>query len=239
MRRAVHGRVSSEASPEGRIDARALLECTRGFPEGRILSHDAPEGAYLRGAYMGDAEFSDCFPAKPLAYYKRQHRWIRGDWQNIPFIFARGLSDIDRWRLIDSLRRSLIAPATLAAITAGFFLPGSGLRVAAWAALLALLARLFLSLAEGGMSRRGSGRIRRYTRIPSGVGGAIVQTFIRLWLLPYEAWISLTAIAAALWRMLVSHRRLLQWQTAAQAEGRGLSGAARAGDVLPVLWGLR
>ena len=87
---------------KGVIDARALLTCTRGFPEGRILSHDAPEGAYLRGAYMGDAEFSDRFPSRPLAYYKRLHRWIRGDWQNIPFIFARGLSDIDRWRLIDS-----------------------------------------------------------------------------------------------------------------------------------------
>ena len=223
---------------KGVIDARALLECTRSFPEGRILSHDAPEGAYLRGAYMGDAEFSDCFPAKPLAYYKRQHRWIRGDWQNIPFIFVRGLSDIDRWRLIDSLRRSLIAPATLAAITAGFFLPGSGLRVAAWAALLALLARLFLSLAEGSMSRRGSGRIRRYTRILSGVGGAIVQTFIRLWLLPYEAWISLTAIAAALWRMLVSKRRLLQWQTAAQAEGGGSLARHVRAMYFPVLLGL-
>ena len=223
---------------KGIIDAAALLKCTGGFPTGRILSHDAPEGACLRGAYMGDAEFSDRFPARPLAYYKRQHRWIRGDWQNLPFIFRRGLSDIDRWRLIDNLRRSLIAPATLAAITAGLLVPGSGLRVAAWAALLALLARLFLSLAEGGMQRRGRVRLRRYTRILTGVGGAIVQTFIRLWLLPYEAWISLTAIVTALWRMAVSHRKLLQWQTAAQADsGAGLWAHIQA-MYFPMLLGL-
>lgn len=204
---------------KGIIDAAALLKCTGDFPEGRILSHDAPEGAVLRGGYMGDVEFSDAFPAKPLAYYKRLNRWIRGDWQNLPFIFRRGLSDIERWRLVDSLRRSLIAPATLAAIAIGFFAPRGVLGVAAWAALLALLSRLFLSLAEGSMRRRSAPRLRRYTRILSGVGGAIVQTFIRLWLLPYEAWVSACAIATALWRMAVSHKRLLQWQTSAQVGG--------------------
>lgn len=204
---------------KGIIDAAALLKCTGGFPEGRILSHDAPEGAVLRGGYMGDAEFSDAFPAKPLAYYKRLHRWIRGDWQNLPFIFHPGLSDIERWRLVDSLRRSLIAPATLTAIAIGFFAPHGTLRVAAWAALSALLSRLFLSLAEGSMRRRSAPRLRRYTRILSGVGGAIVQTFIRLWLLPYEAWVSASAIVTALWRMAVSHKKLLQWQTSAQASG--------------------
>ena len=222
---------------KGVIDARALLTCTRGFPEGRILSHDAPEGAYLRGAYMGDAEFSDRFPSRPLAYYKRLHRWIRGDWQNSPFIFARGLGDIERWRLIDSLRRSLIAPATLAAICAGFFVPGTPITVAAWAALLALAARLMFSLAETTLSRRRGERPRRYTRILTGAGGAIVQTFIRLWLLPYEAWVSLTAAATALWRMAVTHRRLLQWQTAAEVRGdAGLLGHIRA-MYFPVLLG--
>lgn len=212
-------------SGKGLIDARALLQCTRAFPAGRVLSHDAPEGAYLRGGFMGDAEFSDRFPARPLAYYKRAHRWIRGDWQNIPFIPAPGLRDIDRWRLIDSLRRSLIAPATLLAILAGFFMPGAGLRVAAWAALMALMARLIIALAEGGLSARPHRRARRFARALSGAGGAIVQGMIRLWLLPYEAWISITAIFTALWRLCVTKKRLLEWQTAAADPG-GISLAA-------------
>lgn len=221
---------------KGVIDAAALLKCTSHFPQGRVLSHDAPEGAYLRGAYMGDAEFSDRFPSKPLSYYKRQHRWIRGDWQNFPFIFAPGLRYIDRWRLFDSLRRSLIAPATLAAILTGFY--ADTVNAAAWAALLALLSRLFISLAESALQNRGKPHLRRHTRILSGVGGAIVQTFIRLWLLPFEAWVSLTAIVTALWRMLVSHKKLLQWQTAAQSEsGAGLAEHVRA-MAAPMLLGL-
>ena len=203
---------------KGILDLRALLQCTaRRIPSGRILSHDAVEGALLRGGFVGEVECSDRFPAKALAYYKRLHRWVRGDWQNLPFAFSRSLPESARRRLRESLLRSLLPPATLLAILAGFFLPGSPLTLAAWAALFALLDRLLLAfLAE---SRR---RERRFSRLLTGTGGAIVQTFLRLWLLPYEAWICLSALLTALWRMLVSHRKLLQWQTAAQAEqGQG------------------
>lgn len=205
---------------KGVIDAAALLECTGSrFPSGRILSHDALEGAYLHGAYMGDVEFSDNFPTKPLAYYKRLHRWIRGDWQNAPWIFKRELRAMDRFRLFDSLRRSLFAPMTFLAILSGFMLPGSWLALSAGAALLALLSNLLLSFAQVGLSRREKVRLKRHTRLLTGIGGSIVQTFIRLWLLPYEAWVCFTAIVTALWRMLISRKRLLQWQTAAQSEG--------------------
>ena len=206
---------------KGILDLNVLLRCSaRHIPSGRVLSHDAVEGALLRGGFVGEAECADRFPAKPLAYYKRLHRWVRGDWQNLPFAFSRALPEAARRRLRESLLRSLLPPATLLAILAGFFLPGSPLVIAAWAALLALLDRLLLAfLAE---SRRRVGRQRRFSRLLTGIGGAIVQTFLRLWLLPYEAWICLSALVTALWRMKVSHRKLLQWQTAAQAEhGRG------------------
>lgn len=212
---------------KGILDARALLRCTgERVKPGRTLSHDAVEGALLRGGFMGDAAFADLFPARPLSYYKRLHRWVRGDWQNLPFLFCRDLPEIERWRLFDSLRRSLLPPMTLLAILAGFLLPGKPLAVSAWAALLALLDRLMLAMIEGSLRRREGQRLRRFSRVLSGVGGAIVQTFLRLWLLPYEAWICLAAALTALWRMGVSHRKLLQWQTAAQAEqGKGGLGA--------------
>ncbi len=218
---------------KGILDAKVLLQCSEAhFPAGCILSHDALEGAYLHGAFMGDTEFSDSFPSKPLSYYKRLHRWVRGDWQNAPWIFRSGkdLTDIDRWRLLDSLRRSLIPPATLLAILAGFFLPVTGLTLAAWAALLALLSRLFLSFAEGGRRKHERVPLRRYTRLLTGVGGAIVQTFMRLWLLPFEAWICLSAAVTALWRMLKSRKKLLEWETAAQSDSKtgGLTAYGKA-----------
>ncbi len=213
---------------KGLIDAEALVKCTaKRFPEGRILSHDALEGAFLRGAYMSDAEFSDAFPRNVLSYYKRQHRWVRGDWQNAGWIFAKELQPMDRFRLFDSLRRSLNTPMTLAAILCGFFTSLPGLRLAAWAALLSLMQSLLLSLAEQGFSRREGTRLRRHTRLLSGVGGAIVRCFMQLWLLPYEAWVNVSAACTALWRMLVSHKKLLQWQTFAQSGG----GADFAGQI--------
>ncbi len=213
---------------KGLIDAKALAKCSeKHFPEGRILSHDALEGAFLRGAYMSDAEFSDAFPGNVLSYYKRQHRWVRGDWQNAGWIFSKELSAMDRFRLFDSLRRSLNAPMTLAAIICGFFLSGPGLRLAAWAALFSLMQNLLLSLAQQGFSRREGTRLRRHTRLLSGVGGAIVRCFMQLWLLPYEAWVDISAACTALWRMLISHKKLLQWQTFAQSG----SGADFAGHI--------
>ncbi len=205
---------------KGILDVRAFLQCTQAhIPPGRVLSHDALEGACLRAGFLGDAAFSDAFPARPLAYYKRLHRWVRGDWQNLPWVFCRDFFAIDRWRLFDSLRRSLLSPMTFLAILSGFFWPESGLAVSAWAALLALLSRLLIALAESSVRPRQRVRLRRHTRLLSGVGGALVQSFLRLWLLPHEAWICLSAATLALWRMLVSHKRLLQWQTAAQCEG--------------------
>ena len=204
---------------KGILDARMLLKCGEKLPEKRILSHDALEGAYLRGAYMSDAAFSDAFPAKPLAYFKRMHRWVRGDWQNAPWIFKRELPFMDRFRLLDSLRRSLVAPLTLTAMLLGLISPSPGLKLVGWAALLTLLQDLLLTLAECGLQREnGRVRIRRHTRLLTGLGGAIVRSFMRLWLLPFEAWICLTAILTALWRMLVSHRRLLQWTTFAEVQ---------------------
>ena len=202
---------------KGILNAGMLLKCGEKLPEGRVLSHDALEGAYLRGAYMSDANLVDAFPAKPLAYFKRLHRWVRGDWQNAPWIFKRELPVMDRFRLLDSLRRSLLAPVTFAAILLGLCCESPGLQLAGWAALLTLGQDLVLTLCEAGLQREnGRVRLRRHTRLLTGFGGAIVRCFMRLWLLPFEAWVCLTAIVTALWRMTVSHRRLLQWTTFAE-----------------------
>ena len=217
---------------KGILDAGMLLRCGEKLPEKRILSHDALEGAYLRGAYMSDAAFSDAFPARPLAYFKRLQRWVRGDWQNAPWIFRRELAVMDRFRLLDSLRRSMLPPLTLTAMLLGLVFPSPGLQLAGWAALLTLLQDLLLTLAEAGLRREdGRVRLRRHTRLLTGLGGAIVRSFMRLWLLPFEAWVCLTAMLTALWRMLVSHRRLLQWTTFAEYRG-----SSSLGEHVRAMW---
>ena len=221
-------------SGKGILDMRALLACCGGdaLPEQRILSHDALEGAYLHGGFLGDVELTDTFPAAPLAWGARAHRWIRGDWQNAPWIFsrrARALHPIDRFRLADSLRRSLVAPATWAAIFLGCVLRWPGLRLAAYAALLALAQGLIYALGHP-IVHPADARVRYHSSVLPGLAAAVVQTVLRLILLPWEAVLNASAIVTALWRMLVSHQNLLQWQTAAQraAKRDGLGAYLRA-----------
>lgn len=221
-------------SGKGILDVRALLACCGGdaLPEQRILSHDALEGAYLHGGFLGDVELTDTFPAAPLAWGARAHRWIRGDWQNAPWIFsrrARALHPIDRFRLADSLRRSLVAPATWAAIFLGCVLRWPGLRLAAYAALLALAQGLIYALGHP-IVHPADARVRYHSSVLPGLAAAVVQTVLRLILLPWEAVLNASAIVTALWRMLVSHKNLLQWQTAAQraAKRDGLGAYLRA-----------
>ena len=211
-------------SGKGILDVRALLACCGGnaLPEQRILSHDALEGAYLHGGFLGDVELTDTFPAAPLAWGARAHRWIRGDWQNAPWICsrrARALHPIDRFRLADSLRRSLVAPATWAAIFLGCVLRWPGLRLAAYAALLALAQGLIFALGHP-IVHPADARVRYHSSVLPGLAAAVVQTVLRLILLPWEAVLNVSAIVTALWRMTVSHRNLLQWQTAAQRAGK-------------------
>ena len=206
---------------KGILDVRALLDCCGGgvIPEGRVLSHDALEGAYLHGGFLGDVELTDTFPAAPLAWGARAHRWIRGDWQNAPWIFsrrARALHPIDRFRLADNLRRSLVAPATWISIFLGCVLRWPGLRLAAYAALLALAQGLIRALGQP-IVHPADTRVRYHSDVLHGLASAVAQTVLRLILLPWEAILNTSAIVTALWRMAVSHRNLLQWQTAANA----------------------
>ena len=212
---------------KGILDVDTLLACCdRAVPENRVLSHDALEGAYLRGGYLGDVELTDGFPTAPPAYFARMERWVRGDWQNLPWVFRRGkhFRCMDRWRLADSLRRSLVPPATFLAMFLGLWLRWPGLRLAAGAALLSLATRFLLALGQSVLRPESDRRVKYHSTIISGAAGALLQTVVQLWLLPWEAWVCASAIVRALWRMTISHRGLLQWQTAAQA-GSGQQGA--------------
>src|SRR5258705_233548 len=105
-------------------------------PENALLSHDLFEGLHARAALVSDVELVDEYPSTVLAHARRQHRWIRGDWQILlwlfPFVPTRsGMKRnsfplISRWEILDNLRRSLVAPMLLALIVAGWtILPGA------------------------------------------------------------------------------------------------------------------
>ena len=113
-------------------------------PENTVLSHDLLEGVHGRVALVTDITLLEDYPSAYLPWASRQHRWIRGDWQLLPWLFsglfrkgsARSLPAIQRWKIADNLRRSLLCPALLAWLVAAWlWLPGSALL---WTLLAAL-----------------------------------------------------------------------------------------------------
>ena len=206
-------------SGKGILDAEAFLACTENrFGENRVLSHDALEGAYLRGAYVGDVELTDGAPVTAHAWFRRMHRWVRGDWQNLPWLFKAGkdLSLIDRWKLFDSMRRSLMAPVSLLVLVLAFFLPA--LAPAGWIALLCLGAESVRDAFAGLFARTRDVRLRCRSGVLRGLGGSFTRLLARLLFLPWEGFTCLTAALSSLWRMTVSHKNMLAWVTAAQAD---------------------
>ena len=215
---------------KGIIDAGALVRCCSGLPDNLVLSHDAVEGALLRGGYMGSTELTDGFPASPAAWFKRQHRWVRGDWQNLAVMRRlRGrLALADRLKLLDSARRSLTPIVCAAALVLAALMPEAGLLPAAAAAALSLCSGLPGAVLRA-LTRR-SGREKHPGGALYGAALRLGQLVLRFVFLPWEAWTNLSAVCTALWRVHVSQ------QAAAAMADLGPGAAARgAGLHLPAL----
>ena len=121
---------------KGVYEVEAFERATRGrFPENTLLSHDLIEGSYARAGLATDVVVYDDYPSRYLTYTRRKHRWIRGDWQLLPWLGGRvpgpdgpepnRLSLLSRWKILDNLRRSTVEIAQLAFLVLGWtLLPG-------------------------------------------------------------------------------------------------------------------
>jgi len=198
-------------------------------PDGTLLSHDLFEGIFARAGLVSDIEVVEEFPSRYDVAAARQHRWARGDWQLLPWILGRGdaagamrggrrLPPIGLWKMLDNLRRTLSAPASVAALLAGWALPGDGSLV--WTAFIVLTIGLpaLLPIFAAVVPHRPGVKLRSHFRaLRKDIGlaaslGAFLITF-----LAHQAWLMIDAVGRTLFRLFVSRRNLLQWVTAAQA----------------------
>jgi cyclic beta-1,2-glucan synthetase len=208
------------------------------FPDNHILSHDLIEGNYARCGLATDIELLDDFPARYHAYARREHRWARGDWQLLPWILPtvplpgggqrrNPLPALERWKVIDNLRRSLVPPALLVLFIAGWLLPVG----APWfwtAIALAVLCLPVLQLlvnelvATGRLLVRpqpGAWRLQLRDLAVSlrATGGQVLLTVA---FLADQARLLVDAIVRTLIRLGLARRNLLEWETAATTERR-------------------
>ena len=212
---------------KGLYDVDAFMAAVEGrVPENALLSHDLFEGVHARTALVTDVELVDDYPANLLAHARRQHRWVRGDWQILAWLlpivptrdgFARNpLPLIAKWKIFDNLRRSLVPPSLLALLASAWtFLPG---RAGVWT--LGALAVAGFPLASALLSLFSRAREGQPTRVyvrgvVEELSASFAQALLTLVFLPYHAWQMVHAIVLTLVRLSITQRRLLDWETAA------------------------
>jgi cyclic beta-1,2-glucan synthetase len=220
----------------------------RRFPRNALLSHDLIEGAYARAGLVSDIEVIEDYPSHYSAYNRRKHRWLRGDWQIagwlLPHVWDESgtkvrnpISIISRWKIFDNLRRSLVEPATFLLLVFGWLLLDHS--PAHWT--LATICILFipacfqfvLHLARALQKRNVIAAREALTALST----SSVNLFFTLTFLAHQTLLSLDAVIRALVRRLVTHCRLLEWETAAETElgQRGPTPIDRYLDWMPAL----
>ncbi len=208
------------------IDAFEIALADR-FPENAVLSHDLVEGIVARAGFVSDIELFETFPPHYEIAARRQHRWMRGDWQLLPWIFGRPGNDsgrvttigaIGRWKLLDNLRRSLSAPATLVTLIVGWLIAGRTAQI--WTTfVLATIAlpRGFAMLSGIIPQRPDIAKRTHLVALFSDLETAAWQTVLDVTFLAHKAYLAVDAVTRTLIRLSITRRRLLEWTTAAQS----------------------
>ena len=223
------------------VDAFSAAMADR-VPENALLSHDLFEGVFARAALVTDIEFFDEYPSNYLVAAARQHRWARGDWQLLPWIFGRArdatgarsrssVRGIARWKMVDNLRRAVSAPLALATLVAAWTIDAAS--AGTWTAFVvaSVVIPAALPVLAGLLPRRYGVSLRSHLRAVGGdLAVAASHVGLTVTFLAYQAWLMVDAVVRTLTRMYATRRHLLEWVTAAQAKASrelGLAGFYR------------
>ena len=202
------------------------------FPRNALLSHDLIEGAYARAGLVSDIEVIEDYPSHYSAHNRRKHRWLRGDWQITEWLLPQvpdesgrrvpnPLSIVSRWKILDNLRRSLVEPALFLLFLLGWTcLPGTPAlwtlaTITIW--FLPALLQLGFELAKATAGMRRAGVVDAL----NGFANASIANCLMITFLAHQTLVSLDAVVRTMVRRLITRQRLLQWETAAEAELAG------------------
>jgi cellobiose phosphorylase len=192
------------------------------FSENRILSHDLLEGCYTRSGLLSDVLLFEEYPATYIKDVARRYRWIRGDWQLLPWVFPfipkvagssrkNPLSILSWWKIVDNLRRSLIPISLTLLLLLGWTVLSSS-----WFWTLVVITIIFIPPAFFTIAyivqKPKDVVLRQHLKaIKQTVVRQVLQAAFVLISLPYEASYSLDALLRTVWRLIISKKRLLEW----------------------------
>ncbi len=205
---------------KGIYDVDAMMQSVENhIPENTLLSHDLLEGILGRAGLISDITLIEDYPQNYYEQVSRQRRWIRGDWQLLPWLlkparFGVSFSSISYWKIIHNLLRSLLSPALMVTLLLGIaFIPGL-----AWLWILILLVSFGIPLVNALVNSitQTLQSMRRKAIWPS-LWPVFMRWLFAIAFLPYEAYYAIDAIFVTLYRLFISHRKMLTWTTAEHA----------------------
>ncbi len=217
---------------KGIYDVEAFEHALEGrLPENRILSHDLLEGCYARAGLVSDVRLYEDYPERYAADAKRRARWIRGDWQLLPWLMPwtprpgsgwerNPLSLLSRGKLLDNLRRSLVPIAALALLVAGWLYAENPVAWTAWVLALWFAPPLIGMLRDALSVPDDTPLEAHYIMVGRGTLQSLLRAATQVACLPYEALLAGGAVLRTLWRMTVTRRHLLQWNPSSEVERR-------------------
>ncbi len=203
------------------------------IPENTVLSHDLLEGSYLRCGLASDIMLMDGYPTGYNSFKARLHRWIRGDWQIIPWIKNsiynkkkekkhNPLNLLSKYKIIDNLIRSLQEPLIIITIIYISILDLIyKVKIAPIITILIIsaVAPTLLELINRIIFKKEDETTQRtFTKTISGVKASLIRGVIALSILPDKAYFSLNACIKTLHRLFISKKHFLEWTTAEDAE---------------------
>ena len=231
---------------KGIFDVEAFEQAIGGrFPDDAILSHDLIEGCHARAGLISDVRLYEDYPARYLVDMRRRARWVRGDWQLLPWLMPRvplpggrstrnPMTWLSRGKLVDNLRRSLVAPASLALFAAGWWWLADPLRWTLALLLLWLLPVVVPAVRELFTRPVDMAPEPHLLHVAQGLGRSLQRVAVTLACLPYESMVHLSSIGRTLWRMAVTRRHLLQWNPSHEVERRlARRGSEEIREMLP------
>jgi cyclic beta-1,2-glucan synthetase len=193
------------------------------FPDETLLSHDLIEGAHVGVGLASDIQLFEQLPTDYGSFASRQHRWIRGDWQIARWALGHvpvkddgkvrnPLTAINRWRIFDNLRRSLVPVAALLLLLLGWLTKAAP---GVWSLVVFLAVAIPAATpALDRLARRVEGSVHRL----HGAADELIRALVMIALLPHQAWIAVDAIARVHYRTWISRRKLLEWRTAERTQ---------------------
>ena len=207
---------------KGVYHVRAFNSLLHGMiPENSVLSHDLLESCYARTAFSSSVKIMDTFPGSVLSYAKREHRWIRGDWQLLPWLFFgktpenRKVCALSKWKIADNLRRSLvpISKTLLIILNSAWLtkLPFILVPLVFFSDIFNL-AIMIISLVKQKLLRPKLAFV--YKAFFKELGIIFERAFLDLILIPYRAYIAIDAAIRTVFRIFISRKNLLRWNTA-------------------------